>query len=46
MSKAADLKRKDRARKRDSGYVLKQIWVKPNNWERIKKYLDRINNGN
>ncbi len=31
-----------RARMRKSGYVLKQIWVKPRQWKRIKKYLDRV----
>lgn len=41
MNKAAELKRKDRARKREQGYVLKQIWVKPERWARIKKYIDR-----
>jgi len=38
---AAELKRKDRARKREAGYILKQIWVKPENWPKIKKYLDK-----
>lgn len=41
MKTAAELKRIDRARKREQGYVLKQIWVRPNNWPKIKKYLDK-----
>jgi len=41
MRTAAELKRKDRARKREQGYILKQIWIKPERWEKIKKYLDK-----
>lgn len=32
-------KRKDRARKRKEGYVLKQIWVKPESWADIKLFI-------
>lgn len=39
-------KRKQRARKRKEGYVLKQIWVKPENWEELKKYIKGIDDGN
>lgn len=42
MSKSsAELKRLDRTRKRDQGFVLKQIWVKPKDWPIIKKYIDK-----
>ena len=40
---SAELKRKDRARKRELGFVLKQIWVKPEQWESIKKHIDKSN---
>ena len=39
----AEAKRKDRARKRSEGYVLKQIWVKPEAWSGIKKNIDKEN---
>ena len=42
MKTAAELKRIDRARKRAEGYILKQIWVKPEYWEKIKTYIKRI----
>ena len=34
---AAERKRIDRARKRKEGYVLKQRWVRPEQWDKIKK---------
>ncbi len=37
----AQLKAENRARMREAGYVLKQIWVNPRQWKRIKKYLDK-----
>ena len=46
MKDSAERKRMDRARKRKEGFVLKQIWVKPESWLRIKKYLDRVTNEN
>jgi len=41
MKSHAEAKRESRAKKRSEGYVLKQIWVKPGNWVKIKKYLER-----
>jgi hypothetical protein len=38
----AEAKRTQRARKRKEGYVLKQVWVNPDNWKEIKKYLDKM----
>jgi len=43
MKDSAQLKRENRNKKRAAGYVLKQIWVKPEKWIRIKKGIDRIN---
>ena len=43
MSKSAELKRKDRARKRKEGFVLKQIWVKPDNWPKLKEHIKKVN---
>ena len=40
MKSASELKRIDRARKREQGFILKQIWVKPDSWEKIKKYIN------
>ena len=40
MINHAEAKRKDRARKRAEGYVLKQIWVKPESWAKIKLFID------
>jgi len=45
MSSAED-KRKQRARKRSEGYVLKQIWVKPGTWPEIKRFVDEKNADN
>ena len=39
--KRAKEQRTFRDSKRAKGYVLKQIWVKPENWGRIQKYLKR-----
>lgn len=33
-----------RDRMRALGFVLRQVWVHPDDWERVKKYLERINN--
>ena len=36
----AECKRKQREKKRANGYVLKQIWVKPEKWAEIKRIID------
>jgi len=41
MKSHAEAKREFRAKKRSEGYVLKQIWVRAENWVKIKKYLER-----
>ncbi len=35
-------KRDERARKRALGYVLRQIWIKPEHWPRVRKYLEKF----
>lgn len=43
MSKTTAERQADlRARMREDGFVLKQIWVKKRQWPRIKKYLTRV----
>jgi len=31
-----------RDRNRAAGFVLRQVWVHPDDWERVKKYLERL----
>lgn len=38
----AQRKASERDRMRAAGFVLKQIWIKPEDWERVKKYLARL----
>lgn len=38
----ADRKKADRERLRKEGFVLKQIWVRPQDWPRIKAYIERF----
>ncbi len=46
MTNHAEDKRKYRESKRKKGYVLKQIWVKPDSWKEIKKIVDDKSNPN
>lgn len=39
MKSSAQLKREERTRKREQGFTLKQIWVYPECWESIQKYI-------
>lgn len=39
----AERKRGERQRMRDRGYVLRQFWIHPQDWLRVKSYLARIN---
>ena len=39
---AAERKRDERERMRAAGFVLRQFWVHPKDWERVSKYLDRV----
>jgi hypothetical protein len=39
----AERKADERERMRARGYVLRQFWIHPKDWERVQKYLQRIN---
>ncbi len=39
----AERKQQERDRMRERGYVLRQFWVHPKDWERASTYLRRIN---
>jgi len=41
MTTTTEAQRKYRAKMRKDGYVLKHIWILPEKWVRIKKYLAR-----
>lgn len=43
MKGAAERKRDERDRMRADGFVLRQFWVHPKDWERARTYLRRIN---
>jgi hypothetical protein len=40
----AEKKRINRANKRKAGYVLKQLFVKPEWWAKLKAYRDELDN--
>ena len=40
---AARRKRAERERRRKAGFVLRQIWVRPGDWPRVKRYLEGLN---
>jgi hypothetical protein len=40
---AAERKREEREQMRAAGYVLRQVWVHPEDWLKVSKYLQRIN---
>ena len=39
----AERKRDERERMREAGYVLRQFWVHPKDWERVQRYLISVN---
>jgi hypothetical protein len=39
---AARRKRAERERRRKAGFVLRQIWVRPGDWQRVKQYLESL----
>ena len=39
---AARRKRAERERRRKAGFVLRQIWVRPDDWPRVKRYLEGL----
>lgn len=40
---AAERKQDERERMRARGFVLRQVWVHPKDWERVKVYIARVN---
>jgi hypothetical protein len=40
---AAARKRIERDRRREAGFVPREIWVRPADWPRVEKYLLRVN---
>ena len=42
MSTTAEQKRKVREKKRAQGYILKQLWVKPEWWPKVKSLADKL----
>lgn len=38
----AQRKRDERTRMRERGFVLRQFWVHPKDWDRVRKYLERV----
>lgn len=41
-SSAARRKRAERERRRKAGFVLRQIWVRPGDWPRVKRCLEAL----
>jgi hypothetical protein len=39
---AAARKRTERDRRREAGFVPREIWIRPADWPRVQKYLARI----
>lgn len=39
----AQRKADERARMRAAGFVLRQFWVHPKDWDRVQTYLLRVN---
>jgi len=42
MKSAAELKRIQREKKRKEGFILKQLWVKPESWKKIQKFIKSL----
>lgn len=43
MKSASERKAAERARMRAKGYILRQFWVHPQDWQLVQKYLLRVN---
>lgn len=41
---ATERKREERARYRKAGLVPVQVWVRPDNREKVQRYAERLNN--
>lgn len=37
----AERQRDTRRRMREAGYVLRQLWVHPEDWEDVRRYVER-----
>ncbi len=42
MTDEAAKKRNQRERMRREGYVLKQVWVRPEHWAQVKRFIERM----
>jgi hypothetical protein len=42
MKDVAERKRDERKRMRKAGYVLRQFWIRPKDWQRVQRYLQRF----
>ena len=40
----AERKAAERERMREAGFVLRQVWVHPRDWQRAKVYLQQLRN--
>ena len=45
MTDEAAKKRNQRERMRREGYVLKQVWVWPEHWAQVKRFIERLVKG-
>jgi hypothetical protein len=43
VKNSAERMRELRDRMRAEGYVLRQFWVHPKDWDRVQTYLRRVN---
>lgn len=43
MKTPNERKADERERMRDRGYVLRQFWIHPDDWEHARTYLQRVN---
>ena len=42
MKTAAERKAKERRLKKESGLVRKEIWIKPDHWAEVKKFINLL----
>ena len=45
MTDEAAKKRNQRELMRREGYVLKQVWVRPEHWAKVKRFIERMVKG-
>lgn len=39
---AAERKKAERERRKEKGFVRKELWTLPENWEKIQKFCDKL----